>query len=226
VNKDARSKANYSRSSTKARAAKSAAEAKSARRTWFVLAALTGGLATTGGLLTALAPPPLTPDTAASLRATNQEQPIDQILETAVTIKPGRWHWIYVHQSLTPSGNARTLAQGADGLADHFVIGNGNQLTDGAIQAGPRWGWQQGAGEVPGVTVRSDCVSICLVGNFNQHAPTIAQEKQLLVLIASLQQQLGIASDHVKLGMDGADTSAAGVGTQFPVATFLSQLPQ
>jgi hypothetical protein len=79
---------------------------------------------------------------------------------------------------------------------------------------------------VPGVTVRSDCVSICLVGDFNQRGPTAAQQRHLAALVAALQQQLGIAADHVKLGMDGAETSAAGVGTQFPVSSFLSQLPQ
>ena len=227
VNKDARTKAVHSRSSSgdrksSARSAKSAVA--SARRTWIVLAGLAGGLATTGALLKALAPPPLTPDATTSLFAVSQDQSIDQIFETPAAIKPGRWRSIYVHQSLTLSGNAQTLGQDVGGLADHFLIGNGDALTDGAIQTGPRWSQQLSAGTVPNERINDDCLSICVVGNFNRNRPTPTQQARLLELIAALQRQLAIPSDQVWLGEASTETTVAGLGSRFPVAAFRAQL--
>jgi hypothetical protein len=229
VNKDARTKADSSRSSSKDRKARGSSVKKaaaSARRTWIVLTGLAGGLAFTGALLKALAPPPLTPDATASLFAVNQEQSIDQLFDTPVTVGSDRWHAIYVHQSLSASGDAQSLGARAGGLADHFIIGNGDALPDGAVQTGARWSRQLPAGAVPGVQIRPDCVSICVVGDFNRSRPTATQEARLLELIAALQRKLGIDADQVVLGWQADQTSIAGVGNRFPLAALRSQLPQ
>jgi hypothetical protein len=233
VNKDARTKAGPSRPSNKAARAGSSVSARStkaaiarARRTWIVLGGLAGGLAVTGALLTALAPPPLKPDATASLFAIGQDQSIDRVFDIPVGIPPGRWHSIYVHQSLTPTGDALTLAQGASGLPDHFLIGNGDPLPDGALQTGSRWSEQTRSGSIPGVEVPADCLTICIVGDFNHNRPTRLQQTRLVELVGALQKQLGIAPDQVQLGVVVAETSGAGVGSRFPISAIRSQLAQ
>lgn len=242
VNKDARTKAVSTRPSNSARKARLSASSAStasgqaprsvkaavarARRTWFVLGGLVGGLAITGALLTVLAPPPLAPDATASLFAVGQDQSIDRIFDTPASVQPGRWHSIYVHQSLTPAGDALTLAQGAGGLPDHFLIGNGDPLPDGALQTGARWSQQTASGAIPGVEVPSDCLTICIVGDFNHTRPTPMQQTRLVELVGALQKQLGIAPDQVQLGVVVAETSVAGVGSRFPISAIRSQLPQ
>lgn len=228
MNKDARTKASSSRSTSTGRTGGNRTKkstSASTRRTWIVLGGLAGGLALTGALLKALAPPPLSPDATASLYAVSQSQSIDQIFDTPVPVKPGRWRAIYVHQSLSDSGNAQILGQRVGGLPDHFVIGNGDALIDGAIQTSPRWSRQLSAANLPGVRISSDCLSICVVGNFNRTRPTPTQQARLLELIAALQRQLNIASDQVELGWDGDQKSVAGVGERFPLAALRSQLP-
>ena len=173
--------------------------------------------------LKALAPPPLTPDATASLYAIGQEQSIDQIFDTLVAAKPGRWRSIYVHQSLTASGSALTLAH-ADGLPDHFLIGNGDPITDGALQTGPRWNQQKPPGSVPGVELSDGCISICVVGDFDQNRPSLTQQARLVELISALQRQLSISSNHVYFGMDSPENSVAGIGGQFPVSAIRSQI--
>ncbi|HZL37767.1 MAG TPA: hypothetical protein VFC78_20790 [Tepidisphaeraceae bacterium] len=197
---------------------------ETSRRPWIVLGSLVGTLAFTGALLKALAPAPLTPDATVSLFAMDQEQPIDRIFDTPTAIRAGRWRSIYIHHSRTASGNALALGQGAGGLPDHFLIGNGEGLTDGAIQTGPRWSEQQPVGTVPGVQISPDCLSICLVGDFNHVRPTPTQQARLLELVTALQRQLGIASDQVVLR--GGDATVAGVGSRFPAPAFRAQLGQ
>ena len=194
------------------------------RRTWFVLCALVGMLAFTGALLKALAPAPLTPDATASLFALGQAQSFDQIFETPVALRGGHWKSIYIHQSLTPSGNALSLGQAEGGMADHFLIGNGDGLTDGAVQTGPRWSQQLAPGEVPGVEIRPDCISICVVGDFNRGRPTATQQARLVELVSTLRRQLGIAPEQVVLR--AGDSSVAGVGKRFPTSSIAAQLAQ
>ena len=236
MNKDARSSAAISSASGSGRSAVSG-KAKSAgrspkspaigsRRTWIVLGGLLGGLAFTGALLKALAPPPLTPDATASLYAVGQEQPIDPIFDTLAPVKAGRWHSIYVHQSLTESGSAATLSRDAEGLPDHFIIGNGDPMIDGSLEHGPRWNQQLAAGAMGGVEISEGCISICLVGDFRDARPSAAQQAKLVELITGLQRQLSIPSDRVYFGMDFSEKSAAGLGAQFPISSVRSQLVQ
>lgn len=186
------------------------------------MTALATGLAGTAALLKALAPPPLAPD--ASLLAVAAEPTVDQVFDTPIAFHPGRWKSIYVHQSLTPTGDPTALEHGRGSLADHFVIGNGAALSDGALQIGTRWNQQSPAGDVVGVDISDDCISICLVGNFNHVRPTAAQQARLVELLTTLQKQLSIPGDHVVLGLDSAPRGMAGLGERFPVEAIQRQL--
>ena len=197
--------------------------AAASRRKFFVFISLITLLTGTSALLLALAPAPLKPDTASSLFALETPRSMDVIFETTNPVATGRWKYIFIHHSQTPSGNAATLASRPDGLADHFVIGNGSGCVDGEIQVGHRWAAQLAAGKTPGLAaVRPDCVSICLVGDFNRAAPTPTQRLRLGQLVAALQGRLGIPGGSVHL-VQGTRT-AADAGELFPVAAFRQQL--
>jgi hypothetical protein len=233
VNKDARIKAvsTPSRTSAKPRAprakkgADSAAVAR-ARRNWIVLAGLAAFMATTGAILKTLAPAPLAPDAAGSLYAVGAEQSIGRIFDTRAPLKPGRWHSIYVHHSLTSAGDAASLGQNPGGIADHFLIGNGDPIADGAVETEARWNRQLEAGTISGVEISPDCISICIVGDFDHARPSPTQQARLLELVSALQQQLGIDSNHVVLGVASATASVAGIGRRFPADAFRRQLAE
>ena len=111
----------------------------------------------------------------------------------------------------------------ARGLADHFVIGNGSGCIDGEVQVGHRWSSQFPAGEVPGTTsIAVDCISICVVGDFDRSSPTPTQRARLTQLVQALQRRLGVTADRVFLHQ-GTGT-AADVGAAFPVTSFRDQL--
>jgi len=189
-----------------------------------VLVSLVAVLTLTSALLRALAPDPLKPQASNSLFAIDAPQSMDAVFNpTGVAVTSGRWHTIYVHHSASISGNAQTLADAAGGLPDHFVIGNGDGCVDGEIQYGQRWNQQQSAGVTPGADrIDPDCISICLVGDFNQARPTITQQRRLAQLVSTLQSRLGIARNQVFFY--ASISSPAGVGRYFPAGDFQAQI--
>lgn len=180
-------------------------------------------LSLTSVLLLALAPDPLAPGSAASLFALDQQTSMDAVFDTGVPVAKGRWGSIFIHHSKTSSGNADTLASRVGGLADHFVIGNGAGCVDGQVQIGHRWSSQLPAGDVPGTrSIASDCITVCLVGDFDRSVPTPTQRLRLTQLVHTLQSRLGVSADRVYLHQ-GSGTPAD-VGAAFPVADFRQQL--
>ena len=169
------------------------------RRTAIVFLSLVGVLSATSALLLALSPAPLRPEAAASLL--NAETPstdgFDAVFQTDRPIRTGRWTSIRVHQSNTLSGDARTLAHSKTGVGDHFIICNGDGAADGEIQLTTRWTDQRSALPPHGTkSIDPSCISICLIGDFKQATPTIAQERRLMQLVTSLQEHLGLAPDR------------------------------
>jgi N-acetylmuramoyl-L-alanine amidase len=187
-----------------------------------VFASLLGALAATSFLLLALAPAPLPAGAVQSLFAVGTPASMDAIFSTATPMQSGRWNYIYIHQSKTLSGNAATLGDAPGGLADHFVIGNGDGCHDGEVQIGERWTDQTPAAAPPGRSLRPDCISICLVGDFDTAAPTATQQRRLVQLLTALQARADISSSHL-IALDG-DSSTAGVGQFFSAEAILRQL--
>lgn len=113
-------------------------------------------------------------------------------------VRKGRWKYIIVHNSGTRQGNARIfdnyhrrVRKMENGLAYHFVIGNGNASGDGQIEIGPRWTKQINGGHVASDYLNNIALGICLVGDLNRDAPTKAQLEALDELIVYLRGRVG-----------------------------------
>jgi hypothetical protein len=119
-------------------------------------------------------------------------------------VKRGRWQYIIVHNSGTRQGNARIFAnyhknvrKMKNGLAYHFVIGNGTSSGDGEIEIGPRWTRQINGGHVASDYLNNIAIGICFVGDFNRDVPTKAQLAALEEIIKYLRKRVGRSKGKV-----------------------------
>lgn len=113
-------------------------------------------------------------------------------------VRGGRWKYTVVHNSGTRQGNARVFdfyhrhtRHMPNGLAYHFVIGNGSSTGDGQIEIGDRWRRQINGGHVHSDYLNNIAIGICLVGDFNRDIPTRAQYAALDELITYLRKRVG-----------------------------------
>jgi murein DD-endopeptidase MepM/ murein hydrolase activator NlpD len=108
-------------------------------------------------------------------------------------ITPGRWTHLVIHHSGIEAGNAKAYdgthrRRGMEnGLAYHFVIGNGRDSGDGQIEVGPRWHRQIYGGHVRSQAMNEHGIGICLVGNFETRAPGARQLASLHALLNHLR---------------------------------------
>ena len=202
----------------------SSKQKKQPGRNFYVFTALAGALTMTGALLVALSPQPLRPDGSAAMAAAVEgADSINTVYSTPSQVTPGRWKYVYVHHSRSTVGSAQALALSPTGTTDHFVITNGNGGADGDLQLTPLWSDQRPATSPTGSgTIDPACISVCLIGDFDQAAPTPAQHHRLTQLINSLQSQLHLSA-HCVIMLDQPATQAS-VGRHFPTGDFRTQL--
>ncbi len=124
-------------------------------------------------------------------------RPIRAEIDRAPVAKQ-RWRYIVVHNSGTRQGNARAfdyyhrnVRHMVNGLAYHFVIGNGTSSGDGEVEIGNRWKRQINGGHVHSDYLNNIALGICLVGDFNRDVPTTKQLASLEELIRYLRQRVG-----------------------------------
>ncbi|MFZ4775415.1 MAG: N-acetylmuramoyl-L-alanine amidase [Terrimicrobiaceae bacterium] len=113
-------------------------------------------------------------------------------------VQRGRWKYIIVHNSGTRQGNARIfdvyhrrVRKMQNGMAYHFVIGNGNSSGNGEIEIGNRWIRQINGGHVASDYLNNISLGICLVGDLNRDKPTKDQLAALDELITYLRGRVG-----------------------------------
>jgi len=118
-------------------------------------------------------------------------------------VSRGRWQFIVVHNSGTRQGNAaafdyyhRHVRRMRNGLAYHFVIGNGTSTGNGEIEVGDRWRRQINGGHVHSDYLNNIALGICLVGDFNREQPTRAQLDCCEELVRYLRQRCGKIDNH------------------------------
>ena len=113
-------------------------------------------------------------------------------------VQRSRWKFIIVHNSGTRQGNARAfdyyhrhVRRMQNGLAYHFVVGNGTSSGNGEIEVGNRWTRQINGGHVHSDYLNNISLGICLVGDFNRDHPTRAQLEATEELIKYLRERCG-----------------------------------
>lgn len=181
------------------------------------------------------------PRAVPALSVTNVDASADGILPREAPLDRSRWNSIVIHHSATPAGDAASIARlhasaGLDGLGYHFIIGNGQGLADGYVEAGARWHRQQPGAHVQPSTIKAGtlrrvaagastadelnrhAIAICLVGNGDRRPFTDRQLHELGALVRRIQSTFGIPADRVFLHSDVADTT--GPGQFFPVSSF------
>jgi hypothetical protein len=115
-------------------------------------------------------------------------------------VQRGRWKFVIVHNSGTRQGNARAfdyyhshVRKMKNGLAYHFVIGNGTSSGNGEVEVGNRWRRQINGGHVHSDYLNNISLGICFVGDFNRDQPSGAQLQACDELIRYLRQRCGRA---------------------------------
>lgn len=125
-------------------------------------------------------------------------------------IPPGgvssRWECIVIHHSAGEVGGKwrfdrlhRAPPRNWNELGYHFVIGNGSDTPEGAIEVGSRWTKQKHGAhcKTPDNYYNDRGVGICLVGNYENHSPSAAQMQALARLVRFLQQRSGIPRSRI-----------------------------
>lgn len=175
-------------------------------------------------------PPPPEPKKADPRRTLPSS--VTQAIDSA-KVKKNRWKHIVIHHSATKEGSGKGMDRYhredrhmENGLAYHFVIGNGNGMGDGEIFVGRRWKEQLDGGHLASLQLNEVSLGICLVGDFQKTVPTTRQLNALEALIRALQ-------DRTRLG-DSAVTTHKLIhpkhthcpGKRFPIDEFKKRLAE
>ena len=120
-------------------------------------------------------------------------------------VKGGRWQAIVVHHAAVDEGTVKSLDRYhreqrhmENGLAYHFLIGNGQGMGDGEIAVGHRWKKQLDGGHLHSEAQNKIALGICLIGDFNKHPPTANQLRSLEDLVRALMRRCHLDSGAVK----------------------------
>ena len=127
-----------------------------------------------------------------------------------ISVRKNQWRHIVIHHSATKRGSVSILdryhrveRRMQNGLAYHFVIGNGlkvkdgSQLEDGEIAIGDRWKKQIQGGHLSSYTLNQISIGICLIGDFTKHKPTAKQMASLEALTRYLLEKAGVPVERV-----------------------------
>lgn len=123
---------------------------------------------------------------------------LSTVVDATDSIRLNRWKWKYIvgHHSAIRQGNAAIYDRNhrrrgmGNGLAYHFVIGNGVDSGDGEIEIGSRWLKQLDGGHVSKESVNERGIGICVVGNFQKTKPTRKQIASFTALVDYLGNDL------------------------------------
>ena len=116
-----------------------------------------------------------------------------RVATAKITVRRNHWQRIVVHHSAIKYGNAKKYDAAhrqrgmQNGLAYHFLIGNGIDSGDGEIEIGPRWTNQLLGGHLKSYELNLTAIGICFVGNFEQTQPSKKQLAAFTQLMDWLQ---------------------------------------
>ena len=148
-----------------------------------------------------------------------------------IPVKKGNWRYIVIHHSASDSGTVagmdryhREERRMKNGLAYHFVIGNGKGMRDGEVAIGDRWKKQIQGGHLASEALNRVAIGICLVGNFEKRTPSAAQMKSLEALLADLLNRTHLQPGAVRTHRAINNRPTRCPGRRFPIALVQSKL--
>ncbi|MDA0322210.1 MAG: LysM peptidoglycan-binding domain-containing protein [Verrucomicrobia bacterium] len=146
-------------------------------------------------------------------------------------VKPRRWRYIVIHHSASRAGTSEGIdryhREGRhmeNGLAYHFVIGNGNGMSHGQIDVGDRWNRQLDGGHLASDHLNSESIGICLIGNFDNAPPSAKQLDSLSQLTHYLMHRTRLSKDAVRTHRAINTKPTVCPGRYFPEQRFLAKL--
>ena len=160
-------------------------------------------------------PSSASPDLLANVRAATAK----------INVRRDNWKRIVVHHSAIKYGNAKKYDAAhrqrgmQNGLAYHFLIGNGIDSGDGEIEIGPRWKKQLLGGHVRSYNINLTAIGICLVGNFEQTHPSKKQLDAFTQLMDWLQRDVLKKKTHFAGHKELKGEQTVCPGKNFPLAT-------
>ncbi|MEO0509017.1 MAG: LysM peptidoglycan-binding domain-containing protein [Verrucomicrobiota bacterium] len=145
--------------------------------------------------------------------------------ETAdINVRRDNWQRIVVHHSGIKYGNATKYDAAhrrrgmQNGLAYHFLIGNGIDSGDGEIEVGPRWKKQLLGGHVKSYKLNLTAIGICLIGNFEKTHPSRRQLDAFTQLMEWLQGDVLRKKTHFAGHRELKGEQTICPGKNFPLA--------
>jgi hypothetical protein len=100
------------------------------------------------------------------------------------------------------------------GIGYHFVIGNGRPMGDGQVEPTFRWQKQLAGAHAGNRADNERGIGICLIGNFDETAPTEKQLSAAHALVKSLAERYAIAPERIVRHQDVQATACP--GRRFP----------
>jgi len=173
---------------------------------------------------------------AASVPKTNTPVP-GRTSASAIVLDPAPperdWKTIVLHHSATRGGDVATIdaehRKHRDrsgnpwlGIGYHFVVGNGQQMADGEVQATFRWHKQLAGAHAGNRDHNDNGIGICLIGNFDQAPPTDRQVAAVRGLVKALGERYSITRDGLVRHSDVQATLCP--GKKFPWEPLRSEL--
>jgi LysM repeat protein len=150
-----------------------------------------------------------------------------------IRVEPGKWKYIVIHHSASPSASVKGMdyyhrveRHMENGLAYHFVIGNGHSMKDGEIAIGRRWTAQLDGGHLASEALNRKAIGICLVGNFDVDRPTKRQMESLRSLVEFLLARCHLSADALRTHQQINPIYTRCPGHNFPAKNFLKELKE
>lgn len=148
-----------------------------------------------------------------------------------IRVEPGKWKYIVIHHSASPNASVKGMdyyhrveRHMENGLAYHFVIGNGRSMKDGEIAIGHRWKAQLDGGHLASEALNKKAIGICLVGNYDEERPSKKQLESLRALVEFLLARCHLGADAVKTHQQINPIYTRCPGKNFPAKSFLKEL--
>jgi LysM repeat protein len=171
---------------------------------------------------------------SATTSSASEKYPLPQSLKRlldAMPVTKGKWKYIVIHHSAAKNGTLqgmdmyhRQKRHMENGLAYHFVIGNGRGMPDGKIEIGNRWKRQIKGGHLASEKLNEVSIGICLVGNFEVDKPSYPQMQSLIALVSYLNRRCNIPKSGVRTHRQINTKPTACPGKRFPSETLMGNL--